>query len=524
MVIDIETTGLEPWNNDIILVTCLEDKKVTIYEERDKKLEKNLADPAIIKVFHNAVFDVGFLEWNEFKVINVECTWLMAKILKEPSCKLKDLAKKYLDIDMDKRLQHGENWTGALTQKHYEYAAMDVKITAKLYYVLKKQLEEKRLMEVYIRENKANAIISKLNNHGIKFDFNGWNEILDNDRKQILKLEKQIKQCLQNEDININSPIQLKKELIDLGIDLKDTSDGQLALYEEKNPVIHLIRKYRKKGVKTRTYGQKLKEKICKDGRIRGKWTIIRAASGRMACTNPPLQGMPAESKQFFVAEKNNKFIIADYSQIELRVLGEISNDQRLKEFFEQGIDLHKGTAALIFNKKVEEITKEERQVAKSLNFGMVYGITEYGIKRNLIKSGLAVSLKQARTFRVQFLEAYEGVQQLQDHLLKALAVRSLGGREWDCKKLTLTQRLNYPIQGTAADGFKEALIRVNKELKESWKICAVVHDEIVLEVPEYDVQEAKEILEQCMINGMKKFIKRIPIVVDIKVEGFWTK
>lgn len=524
LIIDIETTGLKPWNSDIRLITCLEGNSPSFYTEVTPELQQKLADEKLVKVFHNASFDVGFLEWNGYKVSNVECTWVMAKVLGEWSCKLKDLAEKYLGIIMDKDLQHGDNWLQELTQEHYDYALKDVEVTQQLYYSLKNQLEVKGLRQVYWRENKANAIISKLNNHGICFDFEGWNRALNDDRHEMVQLEEDIKRLLQNEEINLNSPQQLIQAFQNLGLDIPSTSDEVLALHEDKHSVIPLLRKYRRKGIKVRTYGNKLQEAICSDGRLRADWKIIGATSGRMVCKKPPLQAMPSKSKEFFTPEKGNKFVIADYSQIELRVLAEIANDIKLKAQFEGEVDLHKGTAALIFQKEVSEVTKEDRQVAKSLNFGMAYGITEYGIQKNLIKSGLEVSLEQAKQYRLQFLEVYPEVQRLQDRLLQSVAVRSLGGRRWASEGLTLTQRLNYPIQGSAADGLKEALILLNEQLRSNWRICAIIHDEVVLEIPEQEADEAKEVLETCMITGMKKIINHVPVEVEATIQDYWTK
>lgn len=448
----------------------------------------------------------------------------MAKVLGEWSCKLKDLAEKYLGIVMNKQLQHGENWIEGLTQEHYDYALQDVIVTQQLYPILKKKLEERGLLEVYERENKANAIIPKLNNHGIQFDFESWDKVLDEDRLQIKSLENQIKNLFGDDTLNLNSPKQLIQALHNVGIEIPSTSDEVLAEYEHKHYVLPLLRKYRRKIIQVRTYGSKLKEDICSDGRIRASWKILGAMSGRMACKQPPLQSMPGKSKEFFRPQKGYKFIIADYSQVELRVLAEISKDSMLKSQFESDIDLHKGTAALVFEKAIDEITKEERQVAKSLNFGMAYGITEYGIQKNLIKNGLEVSLEDAKQYRLQFLKAYPQVQRLQNQLLKSYAVRSLGGRRWECEDLSLTQRLNYPIQGSAADGLKEALILLNEQLQDSWRICAVIHDEIVLEVPEEDADIAKKVLKSCMITGMRKIIRQIPVELEIMIQDCWSK
>lgn len=243
-----------------------------------------------------------------------------------------------------------------------------------------------------------------------------------------------------------------------------------------------------------------------------------------MSCNNPPLQAMPGNSREFFVADKGYKIIGSDYSQIELRVLATISNDKTLISYFNNGIDIHLGTASLVFKKPIDEISKEERQVAKSLNFGIVYGITAYGIQKNLRKSGVLASLEEAEKYRIEFLNAYPKVKELQDALLKADYIKTLGGRRWQSCSLTMTQRLNLPIQGSAAEGLKEALALLVERIKKSWRLVAVVHDEILLEVPEDEAEEAKIILESCMVGGMRTIVKDIPIIVDTSISNNWCK
>ena len=174
--------------------------------------------------------------------------------------------------------------------------------------------------------------------------------------------------------------------------------------------------------------------------------------------------------------------------------------------------------------KEAVQVTKGERRVTTSHNFVMADGITENRVLKNMVLRSLEVSLEQARKYSLQFLEVYPQVQRLQDRLLQSVAVRSLGGRRWESERLTLTQRPNYPIQGSAADGLKEALILMNEQLRSNWRICAIIHDEIVLEIPEQDAEEAKEVLEFCMITGMKKIINHVPVEVEATIQDYWTK
>ncbi|NOW85880.1 DNA polymerase I-like protein with 3'-5' exonuclease and polymerase domains [Clostridium beijerinckii] len=524
---DLETNSLNPRNGKIKLIVFAKGKEEVVYKEFiDEDVREILEDPNFVKVFHNAKFDVGYLINNGCKVNNYHCTLTMAQVLEEDKLSLKALSKKYLDIDMDKSMQHSDNWkVDELTQEHIDYAVKDVENTRELYYRLIDLLLKKNLLMTYERERKALPAIVMLENNGIKMEFDKWNTRLDDDRKLSIEIESTIKDLLNMPDINLNSPKQLVEALsVYGGIKLYSTSDDELAKYSDEYEAVKLIRKYRKLQTKIKTYGEKLESFIEDDGRIRADWRLIGASSGRMSCNNPPLQAMPGNSREFFVAEEGHLLVVADYSQVELRVLASISNDETLINYFKDGVDLHTGTASLVFKKPLGEITKEERQVAKSLNFGIVYGITPYGIQKNLRKCGIYSTLEEAEQYRLEFLNVYSKVRELQDALLRADYIKTLGGRRWQSESLTLTQRLNLPIQGSAAEGLKEALALLTDSIKDSWKLVAVVHDEILLEVPEEDANEAKDVLEKCMISGMENIIRSVPVIVDSSISNNWCK
>lgn len=523
--IDIETTSLNPRIGEIKIVTlCKNDEEIFYKEKIDKEIHDILIDANILKVFHNAKFDVGFFMSKGHIVNNYHCTLLMAQVIGEEKLSLKELTKKYLGVDMDKSMQHSDNWKKEITQEHIDYAVKDVENTRSLFYKLKDELISRNLWMTYERERRALPAIIMLENNGIKMEFDKWNLRLDDDRKLSQELESTIRNLLNSSQLNLNSPKQLVEAIADYGIKLHSTSDDELAKYSDEYEVIKLLRKYRKLQTKIKTYGEKLKSFIDDDGRIRADWRVIGAKSGRMSCNNPPLQAMPGNSREFFVSEEGYKLVCSDYSQIELRVLASISKDETLMNYFNNEVDLHRGTASLVFKKALDEITNEERQVAKSLNFGIIYGISAYGIQKNLRKSGLDVTLDEAEEYRIKFLNVYPRVRAIQDALLRADYIKTIGGRRWQGGSLSMTQRLNLPIQGSAAEGLKEALALLVNSIKETWKLIAIVHDEILLEVPTDDAEEAKEVLENCMIEGMKKIIKDIPVIVETSISNNWCK
>ena len=523
---DTETDSLDFRTGKIKLIAFSKElNEVVTTTSIDERLKDILDDRNITKVFHNAKFDVGFLQSKGYKVNNYHCTLLMAQVLGEEKLSLKALVKKYLGVEMDKSMQHSDNWQEAeITQEHIDYAVKDVEHTRALYYKLLDLLVENNLLTVYERERRALPAIVMLESNGINMEYDKWNARLDDDRRLAIELEIMIKGLLDRKELNLNSPKQLVEAIAEYGIKLHSTSDDELAKYSDEHEVIKLIRKYRRLQTKIKTYGEKLKTFIKDDGRIRADWRLIGASSGRMSCNNPPLQAMPGNSREFFIAEKGQKLVCADYSQVELRVLASISGDENLINYFKNGVDLHTGTASLVFKKAIEEVTKEERQVAKSLNFGIVYGITAYGIQKNLRRSGLEVTLEEAEDYRLEFLRVYPKVRELQDSLLRADYISSLGGRRWQGSNLSMTQRLNFPIQGSAAEGLKEALALLVDNMKPSWKLVAIVHDEIVVEVSEEEAEEAKKVLETSMKLGMEKIIKDIPIIVDSSISNNWCK
>jgi len=497
-------------------LACMKDGVTACYSTLTSELEAILTNSETIKVFHNSALSVSLLRKVGITVTNVNCLTLMAKVLGERYTDLNFLSFKYL---------------GEMFQTDCGSLILDISLqedalkrTYILYKMLLTEIVGRGLYEVYSRENKANAIIPRLNCDGVLFQFDAWDKSLDGERAEISELEASIKTMLNSPDIDLKAPAQVIEALHRADISIHSLSDESLSSSESLHPVIPLLLRYRKKSVKVRTFGASLKEHIGCDGRLRGSWNILGCRSGRMSCVSPPLQAMPGKSRSFFQPEKGNVFVIGDYSQIELRVLAEISGDETLGKQFLDGADLHSGTAALIYQKSIDQVTQEERQVGKSLNFGVVYGITEFGIRNSLLKNCVDITLDEAAHFKMLFLKAYPKVALLQNTLLRSTAVKTLGGRSWYCSKLTLNQRLNYPIQGTAAEGLKEALIILNPQLKRTWKLCAIVHDEVLLEVPNSEAEAAKTILQQSMVQGMKKFVKSIPVVVETTLNYNWNR
>lgn len=532
VAIDIETTATMPQDGKIALIAINDNKGSKVVYDA-KEIEDILSDVEILKVFHNASFDVLWFEYFGYKVNEYTDTMIMSQIINNrirQENSLADVAHKYLNVVISKQLQDISNWNGVISQEHEEYCKRDAEITYKLYFILMNEIHRLELYPVLDREIRALPAIIELRKNGIKFEYDKWyTQILEYEKEKDM-IELEVKSILNDQELNLNSPIQIIESLNKFGINVTSSSDEELAKFSDDYEVIKLIRKYKKIKKRISSFGDKLKEKIDDDGCIRGKWNLIGADTFRMTCTSPNLQGMPRVSKEYFVPRnKESIFVIADYSQIELRVLAEISNDELLIDAFKNGEDLHRKTASMILNKDISEVTDEERSIAKAANFGLIYGMTSYGLQKKIKADyGMEVTLEEAEKFRNGYFEAYNDVLMYQDKMLKSDYIETLGGRYWSKETSELDRgsikRYNYPIQGTSAEGLKEALHLLMKKKYKEWLLVAVVHDEIVLEVPCKDEDVAKDILLDCMVKGMSKFIKKVPIEVDVKSSTTWDK
>ena len=348
------------------------------------------------------------------------------------------------------------------------------------------------------------------------------------------------------EEFNINSTKQLGEILFEkmkLPV-IKKTKSGYstdvdvLEKLKKEDPIIEQILEYRQLMKLNSTYVEGLKPYInIKTNRIHSFFHQTITATGRISSTEPNLQNIPTRFelgkrvRKVFKPEKGKIYLDADYSQIELRVLASISGDEHMIEAFKEGKDIHKQAASKVFKTPIEEVTKEQRSNAKAVNFGIVYGISDFGLANQL-----GVSNKQAKEYISQYLEKYQGIKHFMDDIVESAKakgyVETLFGRRryipeikssnYMVRQFGSRVAMNTPIQGTAADIMKIAMINVNKALKENHingKIVLQIHDELLLEVSQEDKEQAKEILKQCMENAMKL---SVPLEVEISEGEDW--
>jgi len=344
---------------------------------------------------------------------------------------------------------------------------------------------------------------------------------------------------------NINSTKQLGELLFDkLGLPpVKKTKTGYstnaevLEKLKDKHPIIPAIMDYRVLTKLKSTYADGLMKTICPDGRIRTTFQNLVTATGRLSSTDPNLQNIPvrtdmgAEIRKMFVPREGHVLVDADYSQIELRVLAHIAADTAMQEAFRSGLDIHTATAAQVFGVKAEAVTPLQRRNAKAVNFGIVYGISEFSLAEDI-----GVSRYEARDYIDSYLNNYRGVRtymkQVVEEARKTGFTSTLYGRrryipELSSSNFNIRQgaeriALNTPIQGTAADLIKLAMIRVDAALRERYpqaKLLLQVHDELIVECPQ---EIAREVA--ALVSGeMEKIAAlEVPLVAEAKWGKSW--
>ena len=551
--VDIETTGLDPHTDEIRLVQVAGEglpvlmiDMFKLSRESMKPVEELLKGP-VLKIFQNGKFDLKFLTKNNFKVSRPYFdTMLASQIISagEKNYKgkhsLAGIVKKYLRKELSKEQQRSDWSRKELSPGQLLYAARDAYILLKLYDVLSHKLLKESLQEAAGLEFDILPAVVEMELTGIYLDTEKMKKLSLKIEEDLKKAEERLeaelapaleKDMFGNIDVNLNSPAQLLLALRGLGLKVRDTSEETLKKHY-KEPVIKAVLEYRKLSKAFNTYSLKCYKPHINSatGRIHPSYYQITSA-GRFSCSNPNLQQVPRDVKyrECFRAEEGNLIICSDYSQIELRTAAEVANDETMIKAYQEGQDLHKLTASLVTGKKIDEITKEERQKAKASNFGLIYGQSAKGLAVYAKNSyGVDMSEKEAEQFRNKFFKAYKGLKKwhMKTKTEKAYEVRTLSGRrrKWSKKdEFYLTTRLNAPIQGTAADILKKAFTLLPEALEGTGaKIVGTVHDEILLECQAARAEEVAKILKATMEDAGKHYLVKVPVISEPETGKTW--
>lgn len=462
-----------------------------------------------------------------------------------------DIAREYLGMnapafdEIFPKTKKSETPSDEIPENILKYACYNAYVAYKAKDALTEKLKETEMLDIYNNvEIPLTYALYDMEQAGIMVAGDKLKEYGERLKTGIDALEKDIF-AEAGHEFNINSPKQLGEILfgemqLPGGKKTKtgySTSASVLEKLEPDYPFVSKILEYRQLTKLKSTYADGLAVYIGEDNRIHGKFNQTITATGRISSTEPNLQNIPVrmplgrEIRKVFIPKEGCVFIDADYSQIELRILAHMSDDKNLIDAYNHSKDIHAATASLVFHVPLEEVTKEQRSNAKAVNFGIVYGISSFGLSNDL-----SISRKEAEQYIKDYFISYPGIKNYLDNSVKEAKEKgysvTMFGRRRPIPELTsgnFMQRqfgervaMNSPIQGSAADIMKIAMINVAKELKEKdlkSKIVLQVHDELLIEAYENEVEQVKDILKRNMEQAAHL---NVPLDVDVQVGNNW--
>ena len=470
--------------------------------------------------------------------------------------KMEDVAYQYLDFSIEEYIKglgiKKEEQINLFEEnsKSNEYEntlnALNAYLIQKLYEKTIKEIKNLNEMDLFNNiEMPLVEVLAEMQYEGIKIEKDKLESFGVELKQNIDELTKEIYD-LSGQEFNINSTKQLGEilfEKLKLPV-VKKTKTGYstdvdvLEKLKSEHPIIEKILEYRSLTKLNSTYVEGLKPYINKvTGRIHSYFHQTITATGRISSTEPNLQNIPTRIelgkrlRKAFVPKEGYVFIDADYSQIELRVLAHISQDENMINAFKHDEDIHKQAASNVFNVPIEEVTKEQRSHAKAVNFGIVYGISDFGLGEQI-----GVSRKKAKDYINQYLEKYSGIKKFMDDIVEKAKeqgyvetlfnrrryIPELKSKNFNIRQFGSRVAMNTPIQGTAADIMKIAMINVYKKLKEEKlesKLILQIHDELLIEAKEDEKERVKNILQSCMENAIKL---DVPLKAEVSEAYNW--
>jgi DNA polymerase-1 len=555
--IDCEMTGLDPRCDRLCVVSiAVLDQTLVIdvdaIPDWDHALASLLANPTITKVFHHAKFDLAFLVHAGITVENLFDTMLASQLLDggrklrtkvpDPSGhqgrggkpvmvgyhSLAALAHRELGIFLDKTHQTAD-WRGPLTPDLVAYAAADAAVLVPLHAALQTRLCNEGLTEVAALEFATVPALVWLEQTGMPIDVVAWTALRDAACADQERLAREIAEQLPG--VNLNSPRQLIASLADLGISVPNAQEGTLREIADAHPAISLLLAQKEATKRATTYGDGYLAAVHPTtGRIHADYRQIGAETGRMACSKPNLQNIPRDpAYRACIRPASGRVVVkADLALIELCAAAELAGDERMLTAITTGQDLHRITAAAVFNKAEEDITKEERAFGKTVNFGTLYGQGLRGLIEAAHKHGLALSETEARQIQQRFAMAWPQLSAWRQRQMRdtTSVIQMPSGR---IRRLDVdapgTVRANTPIQGLAADGFKAALAELSatRHRCPSATPILAVHDELVIECHAEDADVAAAWVAECLQAGMTRYLTRVPVRVEVTVAQDWS-
>ena len=575
LAIDTETTSVDPHQASLVGISLSSKVGKACYIPVGHKSKKNLdkksvisklkpllEDPSIKKIGQNIKFDFIILYREGISISPMEDTMLMSYVL--------DAGKNRHNMDTLSELHLGHktttfkelvgsgkkeiNFSDVELDKAKDYAAEDADITFRLYKKFIKNLKSEKMINIYeIFEKPMIEILAFMEMKGIKIDSNFLKSLSLKFEKKIEKLEKEIFKIAQKE-FNIGSPKQLGDIIYnDLKIaGLKKTRKGgfatnasvleDLAFKGHKFP--QLVLDWRQVSKLKNTYSDALPEHVNPTTkRVHTSFLLAATTTGRLASSDPNLQNIPIKSedgkdiRKAFIAEKNHTLISADYNQIEMRILADLAGVKELKKAFKNNEDIHSLTASQIFNIDIKKVDQDQRRKAKAINFGIIYGISQYGLAKQI-----NVTNYEAEEFLNAYFAKFPEIKIYMDDTIKFCRksgyVNNIFGRRshfnaindknFNVRNFQERAAINAPIQGSASEIMRLAMIRLQKNLSENKKLKSKmllqIHDELIFEVPKDEVTEMTKIIKKEMtsVSESEHHSFSTPLTVDINIGDNW--
>ena len=567
--VDTETSSLDPQVAELIGISLSYAENISFYIpvghknikslNKDfvvKKLKPILEDPSIKKVGQNIKYDFIILKKYGVELNSVEDTMLLSytldagnnrhnmDTLSELHLNHKTISYKDLVGSGKKQLKFSE----VDIDKATEYAAEDADVTLRLYEILSERVSDEKLSQIYEAfEKPMIKILSKLETYGIKVDDNYLKELSKKFEKRLEKIEKEIFK-ISGKEFNIGSPKQLGEIIYnELKIaKLKKTKKGSLAtsakiledlaLTGQKFP--NLILEWRQVSKLKSTYTDALQDHINKDTkRVHTSFLLAATNTGRLASSDPNLQNIPIktsdgkEIRKAFIAEKNNVLISADYNQIEMRILADMADVKELKKAFKQNQDIHKLTASQVFGVPINKISEDQRRKAKAINFGIIYGITQYGLAKQI-----SVSNEEAQEFINSYFKKFPEIKDYMNSTIKScrklgyvsnifgrrIHLRGINDKNFSVRSFQERAAINAPIQGSAADIIRLAMIKIDNILEEKKiaKMLLQIHDELIFECLKKDENNVKKLIQNAMVSVSSSEYHKFSIPLEVGVNS----
>lgn len=563
--LDIEATGRNPISDSIVGISLCKEKGTAYYvpirhthgtniPDAFDILKKILEDESIPKVGHNLKYDILILRQEGIYVKGRLYDTMLASYLlnpNKPDHSLENVGLQYLFYKkrpFNEVLGKRHCFSEVPIDEATQYAAEDAELAMELKDILFEKLKTEGLEDLYFNmEMPLIYVLSDIEEAGVRINKERLQELSKELDRELAIIESRI-YSMAGEGFNINSPQQLRKILFEkLGLKpSKKTKTGYstgVDVLENLAKVHDLpqeILNYRTFYKLKATYVNALPKLIDKKtGRIHTSFNQTVTATGRLSSSEPNLQNIPIRGewgtkiREVFIADKGCVLISADYSQVELRILAHISGDEGLADAFKKGIDIHTKTASDLFNTSEDEVTEDMRRIAKTVNFGIIYGISPFGLSE-----ALDISPKEADSYIKQYFLKYRGVKNYMDNAIEMAKdygyVKTLLGRKRPIPEINnpntnirqQAERLaiNTPIQGTAADLIKIAMINIWQRLKErnlKTKIILQIHDELLFEAPDNEIDAAEKLIKDEMENALTL---SVPLKVDIGIGKNWAE